>query len=148
MPNLPIKDATSRRGALQLFAAAPAVAMLPALAANVSIDQTVPSLGAIALLGREFERFWDAERTTLAFGTDEVCEKAAAATSKVVQQILAASAQTLDDFKVKARALSWCYAGEEVDFFDDMPDTTTDRRLVESIICDLLRMAVHERALS
>jgi len=50
----------------------------------------------------------------------------------------AVPATTLDELKVKARALPWCYGADDVmEFFEDIPNAT-DTKLVRSIIRDLL----------
>jgi hypothetical protein len=85
------------------------------------------------------ERLWAIERNALAFGTDEECEATADATSELVDRIVSMPAKTLEDFRVKARALSWCYSGDiDIDLFEDCPQNTTDVQIARSILRDLL----------
>lgn len=56
-------------------------------------------------------------------------------TNGIVLQILDKQAFSLEDLKVKAAAIDWCHCGD-VDF----EATTTDMRMVHSIISDLLKI--------
>ena len=52
-----------------------------------------------------------------------------------VRAVTELPARSLEGFRIKARAVAWCYSGDEVDF----PDTSsTDMKLVNAIIRDLL----------
>jgi hypothetical protein len=53
-----------------------------------------------------------------------------------VQRILAQQARTLDGIKVKATAISWCWGGA-IEFDAE----TTDMKLVNSVLADLLAIA-------
>src|SRR5262245_48661073 len=62
-----------------------------------------------------------------------------AAVAAVVDKIEAIPAHTLEGLRGKARAISWCHSGERPIEFQD--DPTTDIRLAQSIVADLLRAA-------
>jgi hypothetical protein len=65
-------------------------------------------------------------------------------TSAIVEAIAATRATSLADFRVKARALLWCYSGDYKELTEELFDeptyggATTDVRLIHSIIADLL----------
>jgi hypothetical protein len=94
----------------------------------------------LTALGDELERVWAIERAGLAKGglADADVDAYVGATSEVVERILAQPATTLDDFKVKARALASCLGSDDVSDLFQPPPTTTDARAVQSIIRDLL----------
>jgi len=123
-------EKTSRRLFLSV---GPAAAVFGALAVAKSTEspQTMQALGV------EFERLWAIERHANALGTDEEVSAACDACSAIVHRILAVPARTLDDFKVKGRALSWCYSGSDIGLFED-DKKTTDVKIVQSIVRDLL----------
>lgn len=116
----------SRRAFL---ASAPAAALLIRAAPAAS--------STMQMLGVEMERLWEAERHADAFGTEAERDAAYEATSDIVTRIHGTPARSLADFRVKARALSWCYGGGEAELFEPN-HTTTDVVLVKSIIRDLL----------
>jgi hypothetical protein len=129
---------TTRRAALTALAGVPALALPVVAVASISPD-------ALGALGAEFEAAWAAERAL----DDDVLEGEAAEvifdrTSAVVREIIAAKAMSLADFRVKARALLWCYSGdfeEMIGVFCDPtwgPTPTTDLRILRSILTDLV----------
>lgn len=119
--------ATSRRAFL---ASAPAAALLGGRV------RAAPATG-LPMLGKELERLWAIEDSIEGTATCAQFECATDASSAIVQRILAEPAKTLDDLKVKALALSWCYSAGDIDLFE--PDQqTTDVLLVKSIISDLI----------
>lgn len=84
-------------------------------------------------LGREFEAAWAHERKVNDTGSDDDVEAACDATGAVADRIEATPARTLEGFKVKARAVSWCHDGNFEHF-----GTTTDKRIAARIIRELL----------
>jgi hypothetical protein len=95
-------------------------------------------------LGREFEAAW-AEEEALAAAhklldqepVPDPWEGAYHATQAIVERIQTIPAHTLAGLKVKARAVQWCYAGDEIYLTDAQ---TTDVRLAQDIIADLVRI--------
>lgn len=125
-------EKTSRR----LFLASSPAALAIFGALGVAAAEHAPS--TMQMLSKEFERLWAIERHAGALGTDDELDAATTATSEAVDRILAVPAKTIDDFKVKGRALCWCYGADDVEeFFEDIPNAT-DTKLVRSIIRDLL----------
>lgn len=51
-----------------------------------------------------------------------------------IRTIKSTKARTLDCLRVKAQAISWCCAGDEIDFTDGGRSVSTDLQLVNSII--------------
>ncbi len=101
------------------------------------------------VLGRQFEIAWADEQRAWNAGTaaaDKQTRRALTAqaeelserTSAIISQIEARQATTLEELRVKARAVSWCCCGDLTDF----DQKTTDMRLVASILRDLLSEAV------
>jgi hypothetical protein len=129
-------ETLSRRAALGALASLPALAIAPA-AVLASTDPISPLQG----LGIELERLWKIESAMFAREdlSDAEVSQCTEATSGVVNRILAVPAKTIGDFKVKARALAWCYGGDEIDL-DAPANATTDIKLARSIIHDLLAM--------
>lgn len=70
--------------------------------------------------------------------SDEHINAACRRTSDVVDRIETIHATTLEGLCLKALAVSWCYSSGPIEF-DDNP--TTDLRLAQSIIRDILAMA-------
>lgn len=54
----------------------------------------------------------------------------------IIEKIAQARAKSLDDMRVKARAVRWCY-GEEL---EPDPSDTTDIRVMSSLVRDLLSL--------
>ena len=73
--------------------------------------------------------------------TDEELDEAMAPARSIVDRIEHMEAHSLDGLTVKARAISWCNSGEEIDpdRFCPYPRATTDARIAASIVRDLLR---------
>ncbi len=67
---------------------------------------------------------------------DAAADAAYNRTSRIVNRIEAAQARTIAGLRVKARAIAWCHHGERP--VDLMERPTTDVRLAQSIIADLL----------
>ena len=128
---------TTRRTLLGEAAAGTALAV-PALATAAEPHPDAELLR----LGRELDAAWAHERATYARmkgsyskEADRITQAAMLATGEIVDRIEELPATTLDGFKVKARAVSWCYDGGEVDLgFQG----TTDERLANAIIRELL----------
>lgn len=137
MADLSNSTFTSRR---RFLAAGPVASVFGALGVAKAAEVVAPS--AMAMLGVEFERLWAIERhaDALTVAYDEF-KGVTQAVSEIVQRILVVPAKTLDDFKVKARALSWCWGSADEflsGFFEDMDSQdTTDTKLVKSIFRDL-----------
>ena len=142
---------------------APAVTRRTALAASVTLPLlpvsafATPSNGAVAAdpptvtadaeiigLGAELDTAWARERA-LGDSDDsgEAFEVAWFATAAVVAKIEQHQAHTLEGLRVKARAVMWCHQGDEMDGeqFSLSEQQTTDIRLVESIVLDLVGVA-------
>lgn len=125
----------TRRAALASIPAMGTAAIVPAM--------SEPLDAALIRLGAEFDAAWARERELLAISnvldTEEADDEWVAAmdvTREFVHKIERLPAQTIDGLKVQARALSWCYCGEEIDFRDGQD--TTDARLANQIIATLL----------
>jgi hypothetical protein len=88
-----------------------AKAIFGALGVTPSAEPPLP------MLGIELERLWAIERHVEAFGTGDEFEEACEASSAVVSEICEHSAKSIEDFKVKARALLWRHSGEYSDLF-------------------------------
>lgn len=118
------------------LAAGPAAAVFGALAAEAA---ALPP--TLQTLGEQFERLWAVERHANALGTDDELAAACDACREIVDRMLGVPAVSLDDLKVKARALSWCWGGKPDElqqyFFGEM-EQSTDVKLTRSIIRDLL----------
>ena len=102
------------------------------------------SATTVAELAKRFEEAWAAEKAaehTLKAAQTPADEKpwddAYAVTQKVVNEIEAMQATTLDGLRLKARAVQWCYGTDVIDLRCDQD--TTDLRLATSIVEDLLR---------
>jgi len=67
---------------------------------------------------------------------DAACDVTAA----IVHKTEALRATTVEGLKVKALALSWTHSGHEINIFDDTAPTT-DVRLIQSLVSDVLRLA-------
>jgi hypothetical protein len=111
------------------LAAGSAATVFGAITAAASSD----SDAALIALGRELEAAWAQEREANDNGSDRDIEATCEATGAVVDRIEAIPARTLEGFKVKARAVSWCHCGDFEGF-----GTTTDERIAARIIRDLL----------
>jgi hypothetical protein len=127
---------TSRR--TLLAGAITATTLLPAAALAASPGGDATLIG----LGRELSATWATERSVCKrfedIDNDEAnaaVEAAVARTSDVVQRILRQQARTIEGIKVKTSAISWCWGGR-IDFDTE----TTDMKLVQSVLTDLLAM--------
>ncbi len=120
-------------------------------------------------LGKQFEAAWahqncayslipDSDDNAVVEVAEQVANEAAARAGEIVDTIIDEKATTFDGLKVKARALSWCHAGE----FDGIAESvgnvwwddqgkiikekpTTDRRVADSILFDLTALAAMDR---
>jgi hypothetical protein len=130
--------APTRRAALGALAGVPALT-LPAVA-HAELG------GSLATLGAEFEETWAAEKAA----DDDAVEAANDRARAIVQAIETTRATSLADFRVKARALLWCYSGDYEEMIGVLfgpanasiatrgDAVTTDIRLLRSIVEDLL----------
>ncbi len=101
----------------------------------------------LVTLGQEFSRLhaiekaaWDATPDDDLSGSWKAAEAASEETREVVHRIAAVPALTVEGICLKARAVAWCYSA--VDKAPPMiaqPSSTTDVRLMHSIIHDLLQ---------
>jgi hypothetical protein len=89
---------------------------------------------ALIALDRELEAAWAHEREMNESGTDGSVEAACAKCSEIVDRIGKIPATTLQGFKVKARAVSWCHCGG----FESFGGDTTDEMIAAQIIRELL----------
>jgi hypothetical protein len=133
--------APTRRAALGAVLAAGAAAAT-ALPAGAHIDPK----GSLATLGAEFEETWAAEKAA----DDDAVEAANDRARAIVRAIETTRATSLADFRVKARALLWCYSGDYEEMIGVLfgpanasiatrgDAVTTDIRLLRSIVEDLL----------
>jgi hypothetical protein len=132
---------TTRRAALGALASASALA-LPAVtaAASPAGAHGFDPAGSLAILGAEFEEAWAAERRAYDDVDGEVGGTAYHRTSGIARAILATRATSLADFRIKARALLWCYSDDYEEMVEVLfdPAETTDVRLLRSIVADLL----------
>jgi hypothetical protein len=121
------------------------VAGAAVLAVPAAVAATAHPDAALLALEIDFDAAWGRERAVYEAwrsicsdaadaATDAACDK----TSGVVQRIIDVPARTLDGLRVKARAISWCSGGDDVDL--DVQGTT-DLQLATSIVRDLLRVA-------
>lgn len=117
-----------------LLAGAAAAGIVP-LAASTPLTADA---GLIAL-GAQFERVWAIEKTfwegKLSPATYSLAEDAHASTGDLAEQIVKLRATTMEGLRVKARVVAWCYQGEPS---VDLDARTTDIRIAESIVHDLL----------
>lgn len=124
---------------------------IPIMAAAAVAAVAVPSaLGAaesqadqrLLDLGREFEALYRAENAAKPkdrmHGDWTAWDAAYERTSKVVHRILRLRARSFAGVRVKARAVDWCHSGG----FRSFDGTTTDMKLADQIVRDLLRLAV------
>ena len=74
-------------------------------------------------------------RAAAARENDRIYEAAHRVSRGIVDRMLALRATTLEGLRAKGYALSWTHNGET---FGSDRDPTTDVRLVDSIMCDLL----------
>lgn len=112
-----------------------------AFAADSAVDAD------LLALGREMERLWIAEVTTLATYRAErtpkneaLSDAAYEETMAVVERIATLPARTPEGLRVKARAVAWCNALDGGTFDIDYNGETTDIRLAMSMVRDLLGM--------
>lgn len=93
-------------------------------------------------LGEEFEAAWEAEKAErqIARDTDDwdAWDACYAVTGKIARRIEKAQATTLSGFRVKARAIQWCYGDDPVDM---AVHNTVDQRIATRIVNDLLALA-------
>jgi hypothetical protein len=128
--------APTRRAALGALASASALAMPAVTAAAYPLGPASDPAGSLAVLGAEFEAAWAVERNT----DDDALEVAYKRTSTRARAIIDQRATSLADFRVKARAILWCYSGDYEELIGVLFErcATTDKRLLRSIVADLL----------
>jgi len=86
-------------------------------------------------LAQEVKVAWEVERQLSApDGDGYAFEAAYDVCQSIVKRIQAIQAHTMEGFKAKALAVSWCHSGDEIDFEKE----TTDLQLAANIINDLL----------
>lgn len=110
---------------------------------STSATGSTPERSCLLELGECFEALWKAEKALYAALTHdnspeavEATNAASNATGVIVHAITAGPpARTMEELRVKARAVSWCYSGEEI---DDDKDARTADKLAFSIVRDLL----------
>lgn len=124
---------TTRRSVLK----ACATAIIPPCA--LALDHADAGL---LQLGRDFDAAWEAEEAErlIARETDdwdawEVCY---ASTEAIARRIETVPATTLAGFRVKARAIQWCYGDDPVNL---VIQDTVDQRIANGIVNDLLALA-------
>ena len=110
-----------------------------AVAADSAVD------AGLLALGREMERLWIAEVTSLAAHrssqtpeSEAASDAASEATSAIVERIADLPARTPEGLRVKARAVAWCNALEGGTFDIEYGGETTDIRLAMSMVRDIL----------
>lgn len=119
-------------------------------ATAVASPQDVLAEGAMSedsvllALGGHLQKAWTEQRRLE--GTGIEFEAAWNEVSAVVGRIETLPARTLDGLAIKALAVSWCHSGEwPIELKDD---PTTDIRLAQSIITDLLRAGAPKNQLA
>lgn len=139
----------TRRGVLSALPMAIAGGAVVAVAANpVPVPCTPQPDAELIQLGEAFEAAWrhENEEWALVDGVEQTIENeeiicasahaATRATNALVTQIMQCRAVTVQGLRVKARAISWCHAGDPV--FADSLGEGTNTMLAASIIRDLL----------
>lgn len=138
----------TRRAVLAGAAALPALAA-PAALASISPEIPIFADADLIALGRRFELAWadqlriesvynQATNDDEDLGSD--FEAAYIRVSTIVKDIENVPATTVAGLYVKARAISWCWGGDQHITFSD--DQTTDVRLASSIVMDLLKQSI------
>jgi hypothetical protein len=123
-------ETTTRRSVL---VGATALAAAPLATAGASVNSRLLELG------RQFEAAWAIERPLWdIININETvdwneAQAAGEITETIVDQILSETATTMEELRVKARAVSWCWSGDI-----DMDVDTTDMKMTVSILRDLL----------
>lgn len=124
----------TRRAALAAIPAMGAAATVPAIAKSADAD--------LLELGREFEAAFAIEEAARHIGreTDDwtAWDAAYAKTDAIVKRIEKMPATTMEGVHVKARCVQWCYGSDPV--FHDLENYTTDMRLAQGIVLDLLAL--------
>ncbi|MFA5952786.1 MAG: hypothetical protein WC807_21210 [Hyphomicrobium sp.] len=105
-------------------------------------DEILEGLGEQLEAAWKFEREATAEFLNEATISEDDLNAISDETGRVVQKIISLKAATLQGLRVKARAFQWCYADEEA----RLSGSTTDIRLVQSILDDLFAVAPRELA--
>ena len=90
-------------------------------------------VGLVRALGEELDVATAAYESSSAKEFDAAYKKAKA----VVERIVAAPATTIEELRVKAKAVAWCYSFEPIELVAEFGDTT-NVRLLASILRDLL----------
>ncbi|MGE0719221.1 MAG: hypothetical protein AB7P02_27515 [Alphaproteobacteria bacterium] len=101
-----------------------------------------PASPHLAALARELDAAWEAEGPTF-IRSGEAGNAAVAATGEIVERIAAAPAMSLGDLLVKAKALAWCWAADDVEamLLDGRKEKTAADRLLCAIVSELLAAA-------
>ena len=88
-------------------------------------------------LGSKLRRAWQEERNFFAAHGENGSESGNAVTracAEIVDRIGELTASTLEGFAVKALAISWCQAGELIEFHDDARDGPLAAQLVNQLL--------------
>ena len=138
---------TTRR---TILAGAAALPLLPAAALAAPITLPLLPVSELATetradaelirLGAELDHAWARELALICDDGDcrDGYEAANDAATGVVRQIEQLQAHTLEGLRVKARAVMWCWQWEKFETFSLGEHQTTDIRLSEAIIRDLV----------
>ena len=128
-----------RRAFLAASAALPAMGAVAEAVAGLQAETTTAD-ATLLHLGDEIDRAWAHEKALI--HDDGKCgdgyEAAYEASRAVVGQIEQQQAHTLEGFRVKARAVMWCQQWGQFEPFRLTENQTTDVRLAESIVLDLV----------
>ncbi|WP_275788994.1 hypothetical protein [Pararhizobium gei] len=88
-------------------------------------------------LGSKLRLAWAEERQFFASHDEEGTDRANAvynASAKIVDRIGELKASTLEGFATKALAISWCQAGEPIEFHDDARDGPLAAQLINELL--------------
>ena len=102
-----------------------------------SKNMTNTQESALIELGSKLRLAWAKERQFFATHGEEESERAHAVTkacAEIVDRIGELTASTLEGFAVKALAISWCQAGELIEFHDDARDGPLAAQLVNQLL--------------
>ena len=116
------------------------LALLGTAAASAAPGAPPHPDAALLRLGAELDAAWLHQEAAAKSMSDDEFEAMMDAGGVLVDRIEHLPARTLEGLLVKARAISWCNSGEEIDpdRFSPYPSATTDARLAASIVRDLL----------
>lgn len=123
----------NRRHVLKSMGGLAAASLLPVSSLLALADDRLLSLGA------EFEELWAWEKQIASIKpfTEKLqieWDGMYVRLSEIAKEIAKLPAKTIEGFRIKARAVSWCHSGEIV----NLGDNTTDILITNGIIADLL----------